>query len=300
LLIYIFLYRQWRSLLLPALLAVAALTGILLLGLAENVLVQVPRALQSNITPARSLQIMLSHYRFFIRPFTIIGWVGILSAISLLLLPLRWVQAYRAYDRLTVFFLVFLLLAACSIQAVPPYTAMYRGADCLRYTIYAFHLLLFFLPFLVPKYIAAGGWKSFTAVISLLFIFIFILVMATGNIWTGAKHFARYKPPVAVWADAHADSLHYGMADYWTAKQITLFSERGVVVVPVGPDMVPYVHEWSELDYVGPQRAFRFIIGIPPIAPVSDTLDMPGEPVYVLRTDFTFCRLLPGVIGLCP
>lgn len=301
-LLYTVLRRNWRDLFIPALLALGAVAGIFLLDWVEQHLLQVPVALRSNISRRESFAIMLRHYIVFTRPFRIIGWIGILSALVYICIPVRFLQAWRQREPLEAFTWFFLLAAVGSILLVPPYTAMYRGADCFRYTQFAFHLLLFFLPFALGRLVPASGWKSMGAAASVILLFIIIQVGIGQKVWEGARRFQRYKPFVAEWVDQHADVLHRGVAEYWTAKQITLFSDNGIEVVSVRSDLVPYAHEWSAVPYLDP-RGFDFIFGLQPTdysGPAADSLMFREEPVYLLQQPLRYCSPKPGAAAFCP
>lgn len=88
--------------------------------------------------------------------------------------------------------------------------------------------------------------------------------------------YAGYYPSLAACLDQHADAygLRRGLAQYWQARMINLFSRRGLRVAQVSPALQPYFWTNSLADYAQP---FDFIVVEP--APNGDAFGLLAEPV---------------------
>jgi len=169
---------------------------------------------------------------------------------------LMWIFAF-----LTFFFIPIVLFA-------PVVNGNYTGFDSLRYNIYAYIWGLIAFGFFIGTtpfkfiHVARGGLFIITLV---LLTFIFIRSLKSDA--SGLHTFCSYYPERVQHIDslARESNLKYGLANYWDAKLITMFSRENVRTYAVFDDLTPYYHVANTHWFCGGEGAhsdpeFTFII----------------------------------------
>jgi hypothetical protein len=122
----------------------------------------------------------------------------------------------------------------------PMLNGAFDGADSIRYNIAAF----LFAAFVVGVSI---GNRS---LIASRFLGVgMLLLVGAPSLWAclqfgDYERLASFKPKRVATLDSLASEhgLKHGVAGYWDAKVITLFSEKGLNVLPVFPQLAVYIH----------------------------------------------------------
>ncbi len=121
-----------------------------------------------------------------------------------------------------------------------------------------------------------------------------VLVAGVPALWTLAgatradlQRLLLYRPQFVQHFDqaVQGAQVRNGVANYWDAKLVTLFSERDVTVLPVYPGVLPYAHVNRPSMFFG--REFDFVIIYPPELPKEGIEAMLGPP----RGFFSFAHV---------
>lgn len=164
---------------------------------------------------------------------------------------------------MTALFLPFVLL-------VPVVNGSFDGLDSLRYDFAVFALA----PLLAGSWLGRRMGKRGGGVV--LAGALIIGVPAIGVCLTaGSAGYQRlwdYRPASVEAFDrlTHGMGLRNGVADYWTAKRLTMFSDQHVMVLPVFPEVGTYIHvNRPEMFY---DSVFTFVIVHPTELPKEDLI----------------------------
>lgn len=123
----------------------------------------------------------------------------------------------------------------------PVLSGSFDAADSLRYNCSVFPMGLFLAGAWVGRFFDRR-WAGLVPALAAVTI-----VGAISGIVTNRGSWQRvwtYRPAIARDIDALAGSFptRNGVTGYWQARLITMFSERGLVVLPSFPDLVGYAH----------------------------------------------------------
>jgi hypothetical protein len=259
---------------------------------------------QRGVLPRQeSVRNFLDHFSTYFHRGRLMGMIIILAAVSWLLHSVKVVSLLLRRDFFRMFYTGFIAVAAAAMIFGPPLAGMYRTADTIRYTIHGFYLLIFHLPFVLPFSFSPKAGKIAVPVFSLV-VFGIILYFSP-HFRPGLKQFAGYKPAVARLTDQYSDKLLGGIATYWVAKQITMFSGRNVCAVSVYDNLLPYGHESSEVQYLGlpgeEKPVFNFVVDVIPdeivTGPAIDSVSGFGHTLYLVEP-FRFYKTEEGKIRL--
>lgn len=219
--------------------------------------------------------------------------LAILSII-LQLVVLLW-QISRGRDRGVAFsYLLFSVVFIPVVILAPLLTGSYSGYDTLRYNVYALYLAVANLAFL-------PGFFSFQLKIGkivkpvLLTGLILLFISGIGNYsQKGLAHYFGYYPPFARLADQVAEKHHLkkGIANFWQAKSITMFSKQDLKIYPVFDNLKPYHHLIDRDKYYKKDAVFNFVVlnGITDTTVFWNTF---GQNQQVIDTSFLKIRKVP-------
>jgi hypothetical protein len=195
----------------------------------------------------------------------LIVWLSLASFVISILL-FRKAGKNREINPVISIYLLFSVLYTVIVLLAPVFNGNYTGYDTFRYNIYVLYLSLFnygiFLSMLLAEKIMLKGNKRLTiAANALLFASVLLLTVPRFSS-PGLRGFFNYYPVMVQDADEAAtrDSLEYGVANYWDAKVVTMFSKKGVRVYPVYDDLFPYDHVSNWNWYTDPKASYNFII----------------------------------------
>jgi len=204
--------------------------------------------------------------------------LSIFSFIAIMVYAIRYlVKVFRISDNreeevIPAIYLVFSTAFWIIVLTIPIINGSYVGYAILRYNVYAIYLSLFnfsILAMLVRKNIGYRPFSlllsgTFTAAIFISAIFFFLQQKPQPH---GIKRLINYYPPLVSKMDSVAkqENLRYGVATYWNAKYITMFSRCNLRVYTVYEDLTPWHHVMNEnwYHYNGRSRfgnpAFTFV-----------------------------------------
>ena len=127
------------------------------------------------------------------------------------------------------------------VLLVPVASGSFDGLDSLRYD---------FAVFILAPLVAGVGLAQWAGRRSRLLVVSVTCLIGLPSLWvcisSGDEYhlIAHFKPERVVTMDRMAKEFHLtnGIANYWDAKLITMFSEEDVFVMPVFPDLGVYLH----------------------------------------------------------
>lgn len=193
---------------------------------------------------------------FRIRAFTIYAFI-----ISLFLMGYVFVKALKRGNSLTLsFYACFSVVFSLCVLSAPMLTGRYTGEDCIRYNIYPFYLtilnLTVFLHYL-KKYDRIKKIGSYGVIGLSCFLLVFGIIKFN---YTGLNEFFNYYPQTARLVDelAEKEDLKFGVASYWDAKEITMFSKKNVKVRAVFDNVSIYLHVANDNWYYN--NVYNFVI----------------------------------------
>jgi len=207
-----------------------------------------------------SFHTMIHQHLTYIKSLDFRSLTVILSILSFLVTTwfavIYFVRFYRnknvdVRDLFTAIYLVFSAFFWIIVLATPVINGSYVGYAILRYNIYAFYLSLFNLSVILMLIrrnmkLRHTGW-IISGSLTLLLI-LPLAVRHSGISSGGLKNLVHYYPAMVRKMDtlSSREDLHYGVASYWNAKYITMFSQTGLRVYTVYEDLNPWYHVMNE------------------------------------------------------
>jgi len=162
--------------------------------------------------------------------------------------------------KLIPFYSLFSLVFSAAVICAPMVSGRYQGPDCLRYNAYPFYLAILNIAIFIKYKVGdKNQWKR--ARIFLIALNCLLLVLGISQLRpSGLKEFFNYYPDNVRFVDeiAEKENLKYGVANYWEAKKITMFSKKGVKVYAVFDDVSFYQHVANEDWFF--KNKFNFVI----------------------------------------
>ncbi|MBK8225793.1 MAG: hypothetical protein IPK70_01295 [Flavobacteriales bacterium] len=208
----------------------------------------------------------------------------------------RWPRAVRAGDNGSIRRFVLQAMAVMFFPIVllaPVLNGSFDGADSIRYNYAAFLLSPFALG------VALGSWSPQAA--RACFACMLILVGAPA-LWACLQfrdyaRLADFMPGRVTELDALAKEhgLKLGVANYWDAKVVSMFSREGLTVLPVFPDLAIFIHvNREDMFYTAPSgelMQYDFVLMHKDLdeSQIADKLPVPYERierngVFLLKT----------------
>jgi hypothetical protein len=201
-------------------------------------------------------QIWMIIRSFRIRAFTIYAFI-----ITLFLMGYVFVKALKKSNSLTLaFYAGFSIVFSLGVICAPMLTGRYTGEDCIRYNIYPFYLTVLNLAVFL-YYLKKSENIKRIGVYAVIGLSGFILTFGILKFnYTGLKEFFNYYPETARLVDdlAEKENLKFGVASYWDAKKITMFSKKNVKVRAVFDNVSIYLHVANENWYYN--NVYNFVI----------------------------------------
>lgn len=206
-----------------------------------NLFIEEPHSFLNFSNIIGSFKELSRQYVVFFERKNFITLILILSWLSLFLqlyLSIRNLIKKSGKDLFTLFFLINFAVIFAPILA-----GNYTGLDTIRYNFHGYLFSTLLLPlvlFEIRPNLIASTKLSFSILGFQGFIFIWLLVFIPQK----PSNYFEYYPAIARAADDFAEKTqkYCGTAQYWHAKVITLFSQKGVLVVPTFSPLLPYDH----------------------------------------------------------
>lgn len=247
----------------------------------------------------RSWHRFVEVYRWYFDAAPLLVWCMALPLLAIpwaVLLGIRTVgRTLRATAQANPEELVIKLMVAMFFPLVlfaPVLNGAFDGGDSIRYNFAVFILAPLVLGILVDQ-----RSPRVARIAALLGCLCFGLPVLRMCFTSDTAHVLAYRPERVSALDRIAEEheLHNGVADYWDAKVITLFSETGLNVLPVFSDLAMYVKVNREAMFYRSATedplVFDFVVGHELLKPenVAAVLDAPVEVlqdglVSVIRT----------------
>ncbi len=172
----------------------------------------------------------------------------------------KFLKRYSENRHSTILYRAILCLFITSVMAASILAPAIKGfvfdSSSIRYYMFSFFLAAtgIFVPYLFitqnsQKWMIYFFRLGQVGCLALLGSVIFLTV--DYSLFNTYTNFFNYKPAVAEEVDRHADEfgLKLGIANFWDAKVITMFSEKGVQAISVHDQLTPYIHAASEQWY---------------------------------------------------
>lgn len=206
----------------------------------------------------------------------------------------------RNYNWIKAFYVFFFCAFFIIVLFMPVINGSYLGIAVLRYNIHVFYLAMFNWAFIVSYFI-----KNKKRVGHVVFKFAFIIFLSITLIYTilfplrsnvkfTNSEFYNYYPEYIECADnlAEKNNLKYGVAEYWLAKKITMFSKQDLRVYTVFSDMKIWYHvmnrNWYYKRGKGKHGHPEFTFVIPNSLNKKSIIEHLGEPEQILDCSGTF------------
>ncbi len=228
------------------------------------------------------------------------GIIDVLFLVSLtihiILLVRKLTAFYLGNEDITdelIYLLIFVSFTLV-VLFMPVINGSYVAWSLLRYNIYALYTGVFSYAYLVYKarqisVLPSKTGPVFAGILMIAGIFLIVHAGRKQDITTGLKNFMHYYPHDVACIDSLAREYHFknGLANYWDAKYITMFSHEGLRVFTVFPNLAPWYHVMNQNWYYkddgssGKSRLFTFIVNdeVQPesiekyLGPPEDTLE---------------------------
>ncbi|MBS4059363.1 MAG: hypothetical protein KG029_03090 [Bacteroidetes bacterium] len=234
----------------------------------------------SNISS--SFKIMFSQHLRYIYLMDFRGIIVILSTISffiILRIAIKYflrvcIRQEKDFNLPKVFFSFFFVAFFLIVLFMPVINGSYVGWAILRYNVYVFYFALFSYTFIIYYYINKN--KHYGKRIFIYFFLVFFGVIDTYTIFYSTKHSIReghseyfnYYPEYVECADkiSKEHNLQYGVAEYWLAKKISMFSKNDLRVYTVHSNAAIWYHVMNKNWYYKTGKGkygnpeFKFVI----------------------------------------
>lgn len=264
--------------------------GILLYKALKLYIVSIPPATQTSMSS--SITNYTNHISSYFTSFHLMSVILVLSLISFFTNILFLIKKHQEGNILAASFHIFVLSLFLSLTLGTVLLGFYKGADCMRYNIHGYYVLIFTLPLttisnLKVKQLRIIGFCSI-AILSLTIL----AIRDTYNFNMGLKRFNNFSPYITQLIDKSPAPLKSGISDYWTSKHITAFSEKNIKVLATYDNLIPILHITSESGYLGKNEeiVFNFIVGLDMSQnnlEILDTVSLDYFRVYLVE-DFVF------------
>jgi hypothetical protein len=207
-----------------------------------------------------AFQTFIHQHFTYLREMDFRGVTLILSMLSVLFTAVAAVLRLRRFYRGAIhqpvelfltMYLVFSVVFWFVVLVTPILNGSYVGFAILRYNIYAIYLSLFNYGILMMMYLQHQGrfkrmWIVPACLMTLVTSFSLKHIRELPD--GGLRKLVHYYPSMVQAMDSLAvkEDLHYGVATYWNAKYITMFSTTGLRVYTVYPELIPWYHVMNE------------------------------------------------------
>ncbi len=231
----------------------------------------------NNIIPA--LKIFLEQHTNYIMELDFRGIIDILFllsfAIHLYLLIKNGIFAIKKkkFNELEFIYLLIFIPVLFIVLVTPIINGNYVSWALLRYNIYSLYLGMFSYAYLIYKLYEA---KRFSVNYLIVFIVLIMFVesvfiikkVSNNNLSKGLNNFMTYYPESVKCIDqlSKQENIKFGVAEYWKAKYITMFSREDVRVYTVLDNLSIWYHVMNENWYFQNKKGkfgnpeFNFII----------------------------------------
>jgi hypothetical protein len=131
------------------------------------------------------------------------------------------------------FYIWFIIAFSVIVFFAPVLTGIYFDYSNIRYNIFVYYFLLGNFAFVLLHLFNVQKLLQYINIIVVLFIIIYILLKVSfSDVYKGIKRNLNYYPEIAIVVDqlSKSENLKAGVADYWQARVITMFSKNEKLV----------------------------------------------------------------------
>ncbi len=276
---FILFWKNRQSLILAISQLLVGLTGFIIFNnLSEwfHIKVGSPHRINQISYFFEALQVLIQHFTAILSRFDIVSLIWILAIISFITGGIIVLRNYRkilfgAQPDLPLVYLLFSTFFFPMVIIAPLLNGNYTGFDTVRYIIFAFYVAIFNIPLILWFYRSQINPKVVRITGIILFTVLFgfgIFLTSKINLVKQISHIANYYPPYVEMVDkvVAEENLKFGLANYWDAKFITMFSKSGVKIYSALDDLNAYYHVSNQDWYYGCSncdigvKEFNFII----------------------------------------
>lgn len=170
----------------------------------------------------------------------------------------------RNFDSALGIYLTFSVFYIFIIFWMPVITGSYVAKHILRYNISAFYMAMVNIPVLVVYFLKKKDLKVgkvFNRAVAAGLILMFSIGVSHLS-KRGIREFFNYYPDFVRELDeiAELEDLQNGVANFWNAKPITLFSKNGLRVYHAYDNLYPYFHVIGRYYFIGKSEVFNFAV----------------------------------------
>jgi len=203
----------------------------------------------------------LDQMKFYLGSYGIRSVILCLFVVSFTLMVYVFIHSLRkAVKGLVPVYALFSISFSLGVLCAPMIAGKYEGWDCIRYNAYPFYFTVLNVAVFFGYSIKSDALSKFGRYGLLSFT---LLLLGIG-VWqlkpAGLKAYFNYCPANARLVDELADreNLKFGVGNYWEAKEITMFSKKGVKVYAVFDDIALYLHVANDAWFF--DNMFNFVV----------------------------------------
>jgi hypothetical protein len=224
-------------------------------------------------------KVFSEHHLFYLKNLDFRGIIDIVFIFSFLihfsLLIIKYLKFHRnvqSVDRFELMYLLFFTSASVVILVMPVINGNYDGWSLLRYNVYSLYMGLFSIGFLLFKLDSVTSKLHITPIMIILLISSYTLVIFNkaqkNDLRGGMSSFLNYYPQKVECMDslAREHGLKAGVATYWEAKYISMFSKEDLRIFTIFESLSPWYHVMNDNWYYFEDgskekpRIFNFLI----------------------------------------
>jgi hypothetical protein len=247
---------------------------------------------------ANAFQVWLKQLGGFISPLDFRGVVVLLSFVSFFVMLANSVAIIRekvlgkkAGITPQDFYVLFFVLFFPVVLFMPIINGAYVGPAIIRFNIQVYYLGLFnlaFLIYLMAGYLRVQKITGYFGALIILALLILGGVKTSGNL-KGLQNLTGYYTDDIRCIDefARKHGVQYGIAPYWYAKRIMMFSKENVRLYSIYENMRAYYHVMNQNWYYGDGKGahgnpeFRFVLTTPTTMDAGILKEQLGDPLLV-------------------
>ncbi len=162
-----------------------------------------------------------------------------LSMVAFIAIIVLYFKTRKNGNWLLGYYMIFSTMFSILVISAPIINGNYTGYDTLRYNIYPFYLMPLNLTIFLACVVRNGTWLRYGKRIALVVYVLFFVTACRFINTTFLYRYFSYYPDKARILDTFAPGagLKYGIAGYWDAKPVTMFSRKGLRLYTVFPDL---------------------------------------------------------------
>jgi len=272
-------YKNRQSLVLAISQVGVALVGFILFNNLKgffNIHLSLPHRISEISYFFDSLQMMMQQFVVYFSNANLVALILILTFVSFVFAAIIVIRNYRSviFSAQPDKILIYLLFSVFFIPAVimaPLLNGSYTNFDTIRYIVFAFYLAIFNIPVILWFF----REKINTQIVQLSGIILFVGLLGFGiflttktNLGQQISKMTNYYPALVERVDKVVveEGLKFGLANYWDAKHITMFSKSGVKIYAVKDNLKAHYHVSNQDWFYGcsdctiGEKEFNFIL----------------------------------------